>query len=173
MTTFTNPRHLARLHSPIGRIEITGDDAAIMSLTIEKEGALPHDRLPERPGPLLGRAVEQLHEYFAGARRRFELPIVLAGTVFQRAVWAKLGELGWGEVSSYGAIGLATGRATAGRAVGGAVRANPIPIIVPCHRVLAVGGKITGYSPGQGVPTKVWLLDHEGIIHATRAAGAA
>lgn len=171
MTTFANPRHLARLHSPIGRIELTADGAAITSLTIEKDGTLPHDRLPERPGVLLERAVEQLHEYFTGARRRFELPLTLAGTAFQLAVWMKLGELGWGEVTSYGAIGLATGRATAGRAVGGALRANPVPIIVPCHRVLAAGGKITGYSAGQGVPTKVWLLDHEGIIHTTRAAG--
>ena len=67
--------------------------------------------------------------------------------------------------------GLATGRATAGRAVGGAVGANPIPIIVPCHRVLGSDGRITGYSGGDGIPTKAWLLEHEGIAH-TRPASA-
>ena len=63
------------------------------------------------------------------------------------------------------AVGMTTGRATAGRAVGGAVGANPIPIIVPCHRVLGSDGRITGYSGGNGIPTKVWLLEHEGIAH--------
>ena len=62
-------------------------------------------------------------------------------------------------------LGRETGRATAGRAVGGAVGANPVPLIVPCHRVLASDQRITGYSAGDGVPTKVWLLDHEGITH--------
>ena len=76
-------------------------------------------------------------------------------------------QLAWGEVASYGSVGLATGRPTAGRAVGGAVGANPIPIIVPCHRILASNGRITGYSGGNGIPTKAWLLDHEGIVHRT------
>ena len=83
----------------------------------------------------------------------------------QRAIWAEIGKLPFGEVSSYGELGLATGRLTAGRAVGGAVGANPIPIIVPCHRVLATNRRITGYSGGEGIPTKSWLLTHEGIEH--------
>ena len=66
---------------------------------------------------------------------------------------------------SYGELGLSTGRVTAGRAVGGAVGANPIPIIVPCHRVLASNNRITGYSAGEGIATKAWLLAHEGITH--------
>jgi methylated-DNA-[protein]-cysteine S-methyltransferase len=80
-------------------------------------------------------------------------------------VWQLLGEVPFGDVLSYGEIGRSTGRPTAGRAVGGAVGANPVPIIVPCHRVLASDGRITGYSGGNGIPTKVWLLDHEGIPH--------
>jgi methylated-DNA-[protein]-cysteine S-methyltransferase len=121
---------------------------------------------------LLVKTARQLGEYFSGSRHRFSVPVRAAGTAFQKSVWAKLSELGWGEVTSYGALGTATGRPAAGRAVGGAIRANPVPILVPCHRVLASGGKITGYSRGQGVSTKAWLLDHEGIIHSTRAPQA-
>jgi methylated-DNA-[protein]-cysteine S-methyltransferase len=85
-------------------------------------------------------------------------------------VWDQLVDLEFGEVVSYGELGLGTGRPTAGRAVGGAVGANPVPIIVPCHRVLGSDGRITGYSGGEGIPTKAWLLEHEGIAHRTPAA---
>jgi methylated-DNA-[protein]-cysteine S-methyltransferase len=163
--TSTHPAHLVRLDSPIGRIEVTSDGEHITSLSIERAGFLPWDHLPENPSPLLERAVEQLREYFAGTRTDFTLPVALTGTEFQRAIWAQLSELPFGGVISYGELGHATGRATAGRAVGGAVGANPIPIIVPCHRVLASDGRITGYSGGNGIPTKVWLLEHEGIAH--------
>jgi methylated-DNA-[protein]-cysteine S-methyltransferase len=159
------PDFLVRIDSPIGRIEVTSDGSSVTSLSIERAGVLPLDGIPERSTPVLDRAVEQLHEYFAGTRTDFDLPVSLAGTEFQKAVWQELVELPFGGVVSYGEIGSATGRATAGRAVGGAVGANPIPIIVPCHRVLASDGRITGYSGGNGIPTKVWLLDHEGIAH--------
>ena len=156
---------LRRLDSPIGRIELVGNGAAVVSLTIERDGMLPHDGHDGGSDAILDRAAEQLSEYFAGARTTFEVPIALHGTEFQKSVWALLEELKFGEVTSYGDLGLSTGRATAGRAVGGAVGANPIPILVPCHRVLAANRRITGYSGGNGVPTKVWLLDHEGIGH--------
>ncbi len=165
MHTATAPEFLVRVDSPIGRLEVTSDGDSVTSLAIERAGELPHDGLPERSNPVLERAVDQLTEYFAGQRTDFDLPVSLAGTEFQRAVWAELADLPFGGVVSYGEIGHATGRATAGRAVGGAVGANPIPIIVPCHRVLASDGRITGYSGGNGIPTKVWLLDHEGIAH--------
>lgn len=159
------PAHLRRVDSPIGRLELTSDGTAITSLSIERDGSLPLEELPENTDEVLERAAAQLAEYFAGKRRDFDLPVSYGGTEFQRAVWAQLVELQWGEVVSYGDLGQATGRATAGRAVGGAVGANPIPIIVPCHRVLAGNGRITGYSGGEGVPTKSWLLAHEGIPH--------
>ena len=165
MNTAPAPEYLVRVDSPLGRIEVTSDGDSILSLAIERAGELPHDGLPERSTPVLERAVQQLGEYFAGDRTDFDVPVSLGGTQFQRAVWAELAAVPFGAVASYGAIGSATGRATAGRAVGGAVGANPIPIIVPCHRVLASDGRITGYSGGNGVPTKVWLLDHEGIAH--------
>jgi len=164
MTT-TPPVALRRIDSPIGRIEIVGDGAAVVALSIERDGMLPHDESPEAPDDVLDRAVAQLEEYFAGHRRDFDVPVNLAGTAFQLSVWEQLVDLEWGEVVSYGDLGRGTGRPTAGRAVGGAVGANPIPIIVPCHRVLGSDGTITGYSGGEGIPTKSWLLAHEGIAH--------
>jgi methylated-DNA-[protein]-cysteine S-methyltransferase len=159
------PAYVRRIDSPIGRIEVTSDGDAVTSLSIERAGSLPWDDQAEHSNPILDRAASQLAEYFAGTRRSFDLPVTVAGTQFQRAVWNQLAELPYGEVISYGEIGFATGRPTAGRAVGGAVGANPVPIIVPCHRVLASNKRITGYSGGNGIPTKVWLLDHEGIEH--------
>ncbi len=154
---------LIRLDSPIGRIEVLADDAAVTGLSIERDGALPHDGAPERSNPVLDRARVELDEYFAGARTEFDLPVRLEGTEFQQAVWAELGRLGWGEAISYGSLAAAVGRPGSARAIGGAVGANPVPIIVGCHRVLAADGRITGYSGGEGVPTKLWLLGHERI----------
>ncbi len=167
------PTALRRIPSPIGRIEIVGDGEAVVSVAIERDGRLPADEHPESPDSVVDAAAAQLEEYFAGARQRFDLPVRPVGTDFQRAVWTELARLDFGEVVSYGDLGRATGRETAGRAIGGAVGANPVPIIVPCHRVLASDGRITGYSGGEGIPTKAWLLDHEGIAHrATRTAPA-
>ena len=154
---------LIRLDSPIGRIELTGDDDAVTSLSIECEGALPHDGEPERSNTVLDAARAQLLEYFAGTRTEFDRPVRLSGTPFQQAVWAELERLGWGEATSYGALAAAVGKPGSARAIGGAVGANPIPIIVGCHRVLASDGRITGYSGGDGIPTKLWLLGHERI----------
>jgi methylated-DNA-[protein]-cysteine S-methyltransferase len=157
---------LLRLPSPIGRLELTADDEGILSLAIETAGTLPLDDLPEAPSPVLRRAAKQLDEYFAGTRRNFDLPVHLArGTQFQRSVWARLATMSFGDVISYGALGSEIGRVGSGRAIGGAVGANPVPIIIGCHRVLATSGQITGYSAGQGIPTKAWLLDHEHIVH--------
>jgi len=153
------------MDSPIGRILLTGDGTAVTALVIERNGALPLDGTPDHGDQVLDTAVAQLTEYFEGGRRSFDVPVVTRGTDFQRAVWSYLSTLPFGAVSSYGEIGRTTGRPTAGRAVGGAVGANPVPILVPCHRVLASNRRITGYSGGNGIPTKVWLLDHEGIEH--------
>jgi methylated-DNA-[protein]-cysteine S-methyltransferase len=159
------PAYLRRIESPIGRIEITSDGASITSLTIESAGQLPSDTSPEHPNEVLDAAAAQLDEYFAGNRTAFDLPVAVQGTAFQEAVWSELGRLPFGTVTSYGEIGASTGRATAGRAVGGAIGANPVPIIVPCHRVLGSDRRVTGYSGGNGIATKVWLLEHEGIEH--------
>ncbi|MDQ0895542.1 methylated-DNA--[protein]-cysteine S-methyltransferase [Agromyces ramosus] len=154
---------LIRIDSPIGRLEIVGDDDAVTGLSIERDGLLPHDAEPERSNALLERARAELIEYFAGDRTDFDIPVRLVGTPFQQAVWAELERLTWGEATSYGALAAAVGKPGSARAIGGAVGANPVPIIVGCHRVLASDGRITGYSGGNGIPTKLWLLGHEQI----------
>ncbi len=167
MSSITAPPAPARLvvPSPIGRILLLGEAEAVTRLEIERDGLFSVGEAPDAPTPVLELAARRLREYFAGERLEIDVPVRLGGTAFQRAIWAELEAIPFGEVRSYGDLGRATGRATAGRAVGGAVGANPVPLIVPCHRVLASDGRITGYSAGQGVPTKTWLLDHEGIAH--------
>lgn len=162
----TNTFSILRIDAPIGRIELTGDGEHVTALSIERDGRLPHDELPETPDAVLTEAARQLAEYFAGDRVDFDVPVAFThGTDFQLSVWHELENLRWGQYTSYGELGLAIGRPGSGRAIGGAVGANPIPIIVGCHRVLSSTGHITGYSGGEGIPTKVWLLDHEGIDH--------
>ncbi|RDV44224.1 methylated-DNA--[protein]-cysteine S-methyltransferase [Leifsonia sp. ku-ls] len=158
--------YLLRTTSPIGRLELTSDGTAVTSLSIERGGRLPLDDHPERTTAVLDDAAAQLAEYFAGSRRAFDVPVRLEGTPFRQAVWQRLAELEFGTFVSYGELGASLGHAGYGRAIGGAVGANPIPIIVGCHRVLASNGKVTGYSGGEGVPTKLWLLEHEGILLA-------
>ena len=165
MSTPTQAIHFAQFASPIGRIEVTSNGSQITSLSIENQGALPHDGAPSSPDALTESAQAQLTEYFAGTRKDFDVPVALPGTKFQQQIWRELNDIPFGEVASYGELGERTGRATAGRAVGGAVGANPVPILVACHRVLATNKKITGYSAGNGIETKAWLLDHEGIEH--------
>lgn len=157
--------------SPLGRIEIRSNGTAITGLTIEGTdgnayGKLPHGGAPGHADPLLATAVTQLTEYFAGDRREFNLPLEMQGTAFQRDVWNVIAATPYGESASYGEIAERIGRHGAGRAVGGAVGANPIPIIIGCHRILASNARITGYSGGSGIPTKKRLLALEGISYA-------
>ncbi len=159
------PHALLRMDSPIGRILLIGNGEAVTSLTIERNGKLPYDGRPERGDDVLELAAVQLGEYFAARRRSFHIPVQLTGTPFQCSVWEQLTRIEFGDVVSYGYLGRVIGRPTAVRAVGGAIGANPVPIIVPCHRVLGTNDRITGYSGGNGIPTKSWLLDHEGVEH--------
>lgn len=101
----------------------------------------------------------QLDEYFAGARRRFDLPLRAVGSAFQTRVWGALAEIPYGETTSYGAVAMTIGAPTASRAVGLANGQNPISIVVPCHRVIGANGSLTGY--GGGLDAKRWLLSHE------------
>jgi methylated-DNA-[protein]-cysteine S-methyltransferase len=99
---------------------------------------------------VLAEAARQLAEYFDGARQAFDLPLALAGTAFQRAVWAALLRIGYGQTVSYGELAEQIGRPTAARAVGMANGSNPVSIIVPCHRVVGADGSLTGYGGGLG-----------------------
>ncbi|GAB3123788.1 methylated-DNA--[protein]-cysteine S-methyltransferase [Glaciibacter psychrotolerans] len=161
---------LMRTPSPLGRLELVADSTHLLSLTIETAGRLPHDGHPETPSALLEDALTQLAEYFTHSRTVFELPTRFDnGTPFQHSVWHRLAEVPHGAATSYGAVATAIGRPGAGRSIGRAVAANPLPIIVGCHRVLSSTGEIIGYSQGSGVPTKAWLLTHERIAFTIRA----
>jgi methylated-DNA-[protein]-cysteine S-methyltransferase len=120
---------------------------------------------------VLDTAAGQLEEYFDGRRSEFDLPVALHGTQFQVRVWTLLATLPFGVTTSYAKLAEHLGKPGAARAIGGAVGANPVPIIVPCHRVLGHDGAITGYSAGAGIPTKQWLLGREGV--SIGPAGAA
>ncbi len=158
--------YLLRMPSPIGRLELVSDGTSLTSLAIERDGLLPRDDLPERADDVLRSARERLREYFEGERRAFDIPLAPEGTAFQRAVWRRLQGIPWGRCTSYGELGSAVGSPKAGRAVGRAVGSNPVPLVIGCHRVLGADGRVTGYSGGQGIATKLWLLEHEGIVLA-------
>ncbi len=166
MTSPTAPAAgLLTIDSPLGRIALRSEGPAVTRVEIAVQGVLSTDGVPDAPTPVLKRAATELAEYFAGRRRDFTVPVSVSGTPFQQAIWQQLQQIPFGMVRGYGELGRVTGRPTAGRAVGGAVGANPVPLLIPCHRVLASDSRITGYSAGDGIPTKVWLLDHEGIPH--------
>ena len=115
--------------------------------------------------PLLTEAKNQLSEYFARDRETFDLPLNPIGTDFQKAVWQQMLAIPYGETKTYG--DLATTLNSAARAVGGACDKNPIPIIIPCHRVMGANGKLTGFSGGEGVETKEALLHLETPVKNT------
>ena len=120
------------------------------------------DRGRRTPAPVLVEVARQLGEYFAGERRSFELPIAPSGTPFRRSVWQALLAIPYGQTRTYGQVAARLGLPlTASRAVGAANGANPIPVVVPCHRVIGAGGRLTGY--GGGLDRKEALLRLEGV----------
>ena len=156
--------HVLEIDSLVGRIRIVGDGLAIRAIRILARAESSSGGLSGSADAVLIRAAEQLEEYFAGTRWEFDVPLAPVGTPFQHAVWGRIARIPWGHAMSYGRLGAELGlEANAARAVGTAVGANPITIAIPCHRVLAGDGRITGYSGGDGIPTKQLLLDHEGI----------
>jgi methylated-DNA-[protein]-cysteine S-methyltransferase len=142
--------------SPLGPVTVTAEAGKIVELSWNEAGSGPQDG---GETPLLCEARSQLQAYFDGSRRSFELPLAPAGSAFQKGVWNALLAIPYGQTRSYGEIAAALGGVA--RAVGGACGANPIPIIIPCHRVLAGGGRIGGFSASGGVRDKRWLLDFE------------
>jgi len=154
------------LSSPVGRLTLVGEGDDLVGLYFDKDPLAATMRAGAvKDDGRLRRAVEQLEEYFAGARTQFELSLVPPGTPFQKKVWAALVQIPFGATATYGEIARAVGRPDASRAVGGANHRNPIAIIIPCHRVIGADGSMTGY--GGGLPHKRLLLDLE-----TRVASA-
>jgi len=146
----------ATYSSEIGLVEVTATDAAIKSLYFVEQAGPDSVALP----PVLQDCLAQLDEYFRGTRREFSLVLEPEGTTFQQKVWKQLRAIPYGKTASYLEIAQAIGNPKAVRAVGAANGANPISIIIPCHRVIGTNGKLTGY--GGGLWRKEWLLDHEG-----------
>jgi methylated-DNA-[protein]-cysteine S-methyltransferase len=156
--------------SPIGELLLVGDGATLHGLYMQ-EGKRPSAIDPSwlRDDEAFVDVRAQLAEYFAGRRTRFDLPLVLEGTPFQRRVWQELLEVPYGETTSYGELARRIGRPEASRAVGLANGRNPIAVIVPCHRVIGSSGALTGY--GGGIERKRLLLDLERGVGALEAPG--
>jgi methylated-DNA-[protein]-cysteine S-methyltransferase len=149
------------LDTPIGTLLIAGDGEAVRRIDFPKNGnkSTPAEGWTESAGGPVGAAVKQLREYFAGKRADFDLPLAPEGTEFQRTVWRNLQDIPYGETISYGELAKRVGNPKASRAVGAANGQNPIPIVIPCHRVIGANGKLTGF--GGGLPTKEALLGLE------------
>ena len=139
------------MNTPIGLIAVRADDDAILAIEF-----VDQREETEADSPLLERAVDQLEEYFQGARTRFSLPLAPRGTQFQQQVWQQLLSVNYGQTASYADIARSIGRPKAMRAVGAANGRNPISIVIPCHRVVGSDGSLTGYAGG--LARKSWLL---------------
>ena len=150
------------MRSPIGPLLLAGDGSRIKIIHFQ---AGPRPRGPQR-GWVANRrafdtAVAQLEAYFEGRRQSFDLPLAPEGTPFQRAVWQALTEIPYGETISYGELARRIGKPHASRAVGLANGANPLPIVVPCHRVIGADGSLTGFGGGLDIKRKLLSLERE------------
>jgi methylated-DNA-[protein]-cysteine S-methyltransferase len=152
--------YYSRFESPIGPLLLAGSRDGLKLVSFER-GKRTHCVDPEwrEDDSLFVEAVDQLRSYFVGERKTFSLPLILEGTEFQKRVWTALIEIPYGETVSYKALAGRVGSPRAVRAVGAANGANPIPIIIPCHRVIGNDGSLTGF--GGGLPMKKKLLELE------------
>ena len=147
--------------SPVGRLLLAGtDELSLIAFSGSANSIAPQAHWKPSDAPFLREAVAQLDAYFRGARREFDLKLKPTGTAFQLAVLNALTTIPYGETRSYGEIASQIGRPKAVRAVGAANGRNPLPIVVPCHRVIGADGSLTGF--GGGLETKRYLLDLEG-----------
>lgn len=151
--------------SPFGILNLGVDaDGTLVELWLpnRKRRDVSTEQFPTAARTGMDAAETQLNEYFAGKRRAFDLALAPSGSPFERRVWARLREIPYGATTSYGAIAVEFGLINGARAVGRANGANPIPIVIPCHRVIGADGTLTGF--GGGLPLKQALLELEGAI---------
>jgi methylated-DNA-[protein]-cysteine S-methyltransferase len=151
------PVHYTHLPSPIGPLLLVCDSSGIRQITFP-QGGRPLSPEPDwqEDQSAFAELTTQLRAYFAGELENFDVPLAPAGTPFQKKVWDELCKIPYGETISYGALAKRIGNPNASRAVGLANGSNPIPIVIPCHRVIGSNGKLTGY--GGGLPIKEKLL---------------
>ena len=153
------------LDTPLGTLRLVSDGTHLQRIEFEgRHGSSDSDR--EVCDSVLSSCASQLQEYCAGERETFDLPLAAGGTDFQRAVWAALADIPYGELRSYRDIARAIDKPAAVRAVGAANGRNPLPIVVPCHRVIGSDGSLTGF--GGGLETKAFLLRLEGALPRER-----
>lgn len=156
--------HYTWAASPVGRLLLAGTDAiSLIAFSRGPKSTAPKADWKASDAPFLRQAVAQLQEYFQGTRREFDLDLQPAGTPFQLQVLDALATIPYGETRSYGEIATQIGRPRAVRAVGAANGRNPLPIVLPCHRVIGANGSLTGF--GGGLETKRYLLDLEGASY--------
>ena len=147
-------------NSPVGALLVAGDADRLHLIRFPTERRTNEPQADwRRDDATFVEAFRQLRAYFTGELTQFSLPLRFAGTAFQNKVWTGLCEIPFGETTSYGALASRIGKPTASRAVGGANGANPLPIVVPCHRVVGADKSLTGF--GGGIEIKRFLLDHE------------
>ena len=160
------------LSSPLGDILLTADDRGLTGINFQNaRGAKkPQDSSVDSAAPFK-EAASQLGAYFRGELKSFRLPLSFGGTTFQRSVWKALGDIPYGETISYRELARRVGRPTAWRAVGAANRANPLPIVVPCHRVVGSDGRLTGYYGGMHLKEYLLKLEAEGSRAKTGRRG--
>lgn len=139
--------------SPVGIIRLQADDAGLCAAGLAAAAG------PDVPGPFVRQAARELEEYFAGQRRRFDVPLSLHGTPFQLKAWAALCAIPYGQTRSYGEQAAAIGNPRACRAVGMANNRNPVMILVPCHRVIGADGSLVGYGGGLEVKRALLALE--------------
>ena len=152
-----------RIDSPVGPLMLAADENGLRHIEF-RDNRHPADRSDWHGGDneILDATVTQLREYFDGERRDFDLPLAPQGTEFQRVVWQELARIPYGVTISYAQLAQRVGNASAMRAVGAANGRNPLPIVLPCHRVIGADGSLTGF--GGGLPTKQFLLRLEGAL---------
>ncbi len=155
------PCHYQLLDTPIGSLRLVSDGVALTKIEFPQHHSICSGETETSDATLSACAV-QLTEYFAGERQAFSLPLNAGGTIFQNEVWSALIDIPFGELRSYSDIAIAIGRPKAVRAVGAANGRNPLPIIVPCHRVIGSNGSLTGFAGG--IPLKTKLLELEGAL---------
>jgi methylated-DNA-[protein]-cysteine S-methyltransferase len=138
------------VESPIGRLLLTAGATGLCGVHFAGERHCPplQNAWRESSQGVLAAAAAQLGEYFMGVRRAFELPLAPAGTLFQHAVWLAIADVGYGRTATYAEIARRIERSTGARAVGAATGRNPLSIVVPCHRIMGIGGRLTGYAGG-------------------------
>lgn len=153
------------MDSPIGQLIITGTDDAVTGIIfgLDKFLQMKNTTVEHAEHAVLDKAAQQLDDYFKGTLQSFDVPLLYHGTSFQQNVWKKLLEIPYGETRTYGEIAQRIGNEKAVRAVGQANKRNPIPIIIPCHRVIGKNKSLTGYA-GNEIDKKEMLLQLEGSL---------